>query len=74
MHEEDKVPIWLFIGMLLLIYGIVITVTGLYQWAFPPALALRVQLWNLHADVWWGILMIAVGTLYCVKFPPPKTT
>ena len=45
------------------IYGLLIFGYGLYDWAFPPPLDVRVHLWGLHANVWWGMLMIVIGTL-----------
>ena len=36
MHDEHQVPIWFFIGVLLLIYGIIITGTGIFLWIWPP--------------------------------------
>jgi hypothetical protein len=68
MHEEKQVPIWFFIGGLLLVYGIIVFGTGLYLWAFPPEH--RVALFELHADVWWGILLIVVGLFYSIRFCP----
>lgn len=68
MHDENQVPIWFFIGGLLLIYGIIIVGTGLYLWANPPEH--RVELFQLHADVWWGILLVVIGLFYSVRFWP----
>jgi hypothetical protein len=72
MHEHDKqIPIWFFIGILLTIYGILILGVGVHEWMRPPAI--KVALWSLHADVWWGIVLIAIGTLYVVKQRPGRT-
>lgn len=69
-HDEHQIPIWFFIGSLVGIYGLLIFGYGLYDWTFPPPPDARVHLWGLHADVWWGMLMIVVGTLYTVRFNP----
>ena len=71
MHENDKqIPIWFFIGILLTVYGLLILGVGLRDWVNPPAV--KVALWNLHADVWWGILLTSIGALYTAKFRPGR--
>jgi integral membrane sensor domain MASE1 len=69
MSEHDKqIPIWYFIGILLGIYGLLILGTGIYGWFNPPAV--KVALWNLHADVWWGALLTIIGAFYFTRFRP----
>ena len=74
METEQQVPIWFFIGGLLTLYGVLILGSGIYGYLNPPPEAQRVALWNLHADLWWPVLMILVGVFYCVKFRPGKKT
>jgi hypothetical protein len=64
------ISIWFFIGVLLLVYGLLITGAGLYQLFDPPAHP--VVLFNLHAGIWWGALLIVLGVIYVVKFAPRK--
>jgi len=64
------VSIWFFIGALLLIYGILIFGAGLYELTSPPEHP--VVLSNLHAGIWWGALLIALGALYTIRFSPGK--
>ena len=71
-HSEMQVPIWFFIGAMVLIYGALILIAGVYGWLTPPALADRVKLWDLHADIWWGGLLLLIGLFYVVKFWPRK--
>jgi FtsH-binding integral membrane protein len=68
MHEEHQVPIWFFIGCLLLIYGLIITATGIYLWICPPEH--QVELFQYHADVWWGCLLVVLGLFYSIRFNP----
>lgn len=70
MHRTGMVSIWFFIGALLLIYGVLILGAGIYELAVPPEHP--VVLANLHAGIWWGILLIALGALYTTKFKPGK--
>jgi hypothetical protein len=70
MHGS-KIPIWFFIGVLLVAYGALITSYGVYELA-SGQLA-DVALKELHAPVWWGGALLALGVLYTVKFRPGKT-
>jgi hypothetical protein len=73
MHDHEKqIPIWFFIGGLLALYGVLITASGVYGWLNPPPPEKMVKLWNLHADIWWGALMVVFGMVYVVKFWPSK--
>ena len=72
MQEEHQVPIWFFIGVLLLIYGIIIFATGLYLWVYPPPVEHRVDMFWLHADVWWGCLLVVIGLFYSIRFNPRR--
>ena len=69
---REPISIWFFGGVLFLIYGVLITGTGLWELshplANPPVLYLR-----LHPPIWWGSLMGVAGLIYTVKFWPKKT-
>lgn len=69
-NEQDSISIWFFIGVLLAFYGLVIMGYGLYAWNAPPAPG-RV-LSELHAEVWWGGLLLVLGLIYTRKFFPAK--
>lgn len=58
--------IWLFIGVLLVIYGVLILGAGIYQWIVPPQNP--VVLAQLHVGIWWGLLTLLVGAGYVYKF------
>ena len=68
MHRPGMISIWFFVGALLLIYGILILGAGLYGLAHPPAVVLA----GLHAEIWWGILLILLGSIYSVRFFPRR--
>ncbi len=70
MHGEGRISIWLFVGVLLLIYGVLITASGLYALANPPSHT--TVLAKYHAPVWWGILLLIMGGIYTWKFRPGK--
>lgn len=67
-NARQMIPVWFFVGLLLLIYGILIFITGLVEWSHPPATVLA----SLHAPVWWGGLLIIVGGAFVGKFRPRK--
>jgi len=69
MHGS-KIPIWFFIGVLLLVYGGLITGYGLYEVA-TGQLA-DVALKELHAPVWWGAVLFLLGLFYVIKFRPRR--
>jgi len=70
MHGPGFISIWFFIGVLLTAYGVVITATGLYELASPPTNP--PVLYNLHASVWWGAVLLIVGLIYFVRFFPKR--
>ena len=67
-EKHHIIPVWFFVGLLLLIYGVLIFASGLAEWAHPPDTVLS----ELHAPVWWGALLIVLGGVYCFAFRPGK--
>jgi hypothetical protein len=70
MHRPGLISIWFFIGVLLLIYGVLITGAGLYELVSPPER--QVVLAQLHAGVWWGALLLVLGGIYTYRFSPRR--
>lgn len=64
------ISIWFFIGVLLLIYGIIITGLGVYGLFTPPER--QVVMGNMHAGVWWGALLTVLGAVYSYYFRPGR--
>ncbi len=72
MHRSG-IPIWFFIGVLLVVYGAMILGYGVFEWTtgdYAPG----VQMTNLHTPVWWGGLLAALGFFYVVKFHPGNSS
>ncbi len=67
-QQRHFISIWLFIGVLLLIYGVLILGSGIYNLFNPPAQ--QTVLANLHAPIWWGGLLTVLGGVYTVVFRP----
>ena len=59
MSEHAMKPIWYFVGLILLIIGVLITVTGIYLIFNPPAV--QTVLGETHPDIWWGAMMTIFG-------------
>lgn len=69
-EQRQFISIWLFIGVLLLIYGVLITGSGIYGLVNPPAQ--ETVLANLHAPIWWGALLAVLGAVYTIAFRPRR--
>jgi hypothetical protein len=70
MTKQHPFSIWFVIGLLLNLYGVLILGSGLHDYFHPPANP--VVLNRLHAGIWWGLLLIAMGVFYTVRFFPKK--
>jgi divalent metal cation (Fe/Co/Zn/Cd) transporter len=55
-------PIWYFVGLILLIMGIIIFISGIYSLMNPPVN--KTVLGELNPDIWWGLIMTAAGSVY----------
>ncbi len=60
------IPVWFFVGVILLIYGLIILATGLIEFSHPPATVLS----NLHPAIWWGALLTVIGAIYVKLYRP----
>jgi hypothetical protein len=69
-EKHHIIPVWFFVGVLLLVYGVLILGSGLAEWSSPPNTVLA----ELHAPVWWGGLLLVLGGVYCLMFRPGKST
>jgi len=69
-EKHHIIPVWFFVGLLFLVYGLLIFVRGLAEWSHPSE---GVQLANLHAPVWWGGLLVVLGLIYCIKYYPDQS-
>jgi hypothetical protein len=70
MKRGGSISIWFFIGISLFVNGLLIFGAGLYEFFHPPLK--QVVLYNLHANIWWGAILAAVGAVYCFYFAPGK--
>jgi hypothetical protein len=70
MHGHG-ISIWFFIGLSLLVNGILIVGAGIWELIHPPAHP-TIALYQYHASLWWGAVLLLAGLLYCVRFAPGR--
>ena len=68
-HDHHMIPVWFFVGVILLIYGVIILGTGIYEFSSPPPTVLS----STHPAVWWGALLTVIGGIYVYLYMPKKS-
>jgi hypothetical protein len=68
--KENHVSIWFLIGLQLAIFGVLISGAGVYAYYYPSTT--QTVLGDLHPAIWWGIIMLLLGSFYTFKFWPRK--
>jgi len=68
-RAHHMIPVWFFVGIILLIYGLIILGTGIYEFSSPPPTVLA----KLHPAIWWGALLTAIGGIYVYAYMPKKS-
>jgi FtsH-binding integral membrane protein len=68
-HDHHMIPVWFFVGIILLIYGLIILGTGIYEFSSPPPTVLA----STHPAVWWGALLAVIGGIYVYIYMPKKS-
>jgi len=68
--EKHSLSVWLFIGALFVVYGVLVLGSGLYGVLVPPAHPVVMS--QVHIGVWWGVGMIVIGLAYVVRFRPGR--
>lgn len=66
---RHMIPVWFFVGVILLIYGIIILGEGIYEFSNPPATVLA----STHPALWWGGLLVVIGGIYVYAYMPKKS-
>jgi hypothetical protein len=70
MKSGGLLSIWFFIGVSLAVNGAVIFGTGIYELVSPPEN--KVVLYNLHANIWWGGILLLQGVFFSLRFSPAR--
>jgi hypothetical protein len=65
---KQMIPIWFFIGALVFIYGALILAAGIQD--FSNGANTRIAMFGLHLQLWWGSVLLVLGSVYLVRFWP----
>ncbi|MBV8705548.1 MAG: hypothetical protein JO182_30515 [Acidobacteriaceae bacterium] len=64
--KSSHLSVWFYTGTLLLIYGVLLLGTGIYQLRNPPQTVLA----SYHPTLWGGCVLLLLGTVYVVVYWP----
>jgi hypothetical protein len=64
------ISIWFFVGCLLIVYGVLILVAGIRNYSAISTPDVVMQ--NLHLQIWWGVGLLILGTVYTIRFFPRR--
>ena len=70
MQSNKAISIRFFIGISLLLSGLLILGAGWYEFSHPPRA--YVVLYQVHANVWRAGVLLVLGAIYCYAFAPRK--
>jgi len=68
-EDHHIIPVWFFVGVLLLIYGVLILGNSLSNLSQPPTTVLG----ELHPEIWWGAILTVIGAIYVYLFKPKRS-
>ena len=63
--EKGMRSIWYFVGLILLVIGIIVFAAGIYDLLNPAKQ--DIKLTSLHTNIWWGVLIAITGLIYIMK-------
>ena len=66
--RHSALPVWIYIGILLLVYSVLLLGAGVYQLAHPPHTVLA----SYHPTLWAGAVLFILGLTYVIAFWPGK--
>lgn len=68
-ESHHIVPVWFFVGVILLIYGVLILGNALLHLSQPPTTVLG----ELRPEIWWGAILAVIGGVYVYFFRPGRS-
>ncbi len=63
MGEKKMLSIWFFVGLMLSVFGVIVTLTGV-NYIFHPQH--KTVLANLNPNLWWGMVILVAGLLFLI--------
>jgi FtsH-binding integral membrane protein len=68
-HRHHRMlPVWFFIGVLLLVYGVIVLAASLTPAGRHP----HVVLAQYHAGLWGGLVLVLMGGGYTFRYWPRR--
>ncbi len=55
-------PIWYFVGLMLIVIGLILVTTGTYLLISPPEPATVLS--EMHPNLWWGGILLVTGLIF----------
>jgi hypothetical protein len=62
-RRQGPLPVWFFVGIIFVVYGGIILVTGLLEISHP----VHTVLYQVHPAIWWGAVILAVGLFFTTR-------
>ena len=62
--KKEMLSIWFFVGLMLTVLGIIISMTGI-NYIFHPQNATRLA--ELNPNLWWGGVILAAGLIFLIS-------
>jgi uncharacterized membrane protein HdeD (DUF308 family) len=60
--KREMRSIWYFIGLLFVVMGGLILISGIYHLISP--VEVKTVMYEIHPNIWWGGLMLIVGVIF----------
>ena len=67
-QHREMLAVWFFIGVLLLIYGVIILFIGIRDYHHPASVVLS----KYHGNLWAGGILLSLGSVYTIAYRPKK--
>jgi len=68
-EKKEMLSVWFWVGIILLIYGLIVTGAGVYYISNPETVTV---LHRLNPSLWWGAIMVLAGILLLLVGRPGK--
>ncbi len=63
MSEKKMISIWFFVGLMLVINGLIIAAMGIYYIFYPET---NTAMAHLNPSLWWGGVILIAGALFLI--------
>lgn len=67
-RHHRMLPVWFFVGILLLAYGVIVLIASLS----PEGRHSTVVLARYHAGIWAGVVLLLLGGFYTLRYWPRR--